>query len=43
MIYYWASHEQAFCMVYAYTKAEQGDVTPTQTRELSRVVREEFK
>jgi hypothetical protein len=29
-------------MLYAYTKAEQGDLTATQTRELSRVVREEF-
>lgn len=35
--------EEAFYMVCAYTKAEQGDLTPTQTRELSRVVREEFK
>lgn len=30
-------------MVYAYTKAEQGDLTPNQTRQLARVVREEFK
>src|SRR3990170_8802622 len=43
VIYYWASNEQAFYMVYAYTKADQGDLTPKQTRELSRVVREEFK
>ena len=33
----------ALYMVYAYTKVEQGDLTPTQTRQLSRVVREEFK
>ena len=43
VIYYWAPSEQAFYMVYAYTKAEQGDLTPTQTRQLSRLVREEFK
>jgi len=43
VIYYWASSERAFYMVYAYTKTEQGDLTPTQTRELGRVVREEFK
>src|SRR3990170_1724586 len=43
VIYYWASNEQAFYMVYAYTKAEQDDLTPKQTRELSRVVHEEFK
>ena len=43
VIYYWAPNEQAFYMVYACTKAEQGDLTPAQTRELGRVVREEFK
>ena len=43
VIYYWAPKEQAFYMLYAYTKAEQGDLTAMQTRELSRVVREEFK
>ena len=43
VIYYWAPREQAFYMVYAYTKAEQGDLTPTQTRQLTLVVREEFK
>jgi len=30
-------------MVYAYTKSEQGDLTPAQARRLSRVVQEEFK
>ena len=43
VIYYWAPGEQAFYMVYAYTKAEQGDLTPTQTRQLSLLVREAFK
>jgi mRNA-degrading endonuclease RelE of RelBE toxin-antitoxin system len=43
VIYYWVSKERAFYMLYAYTEAEQGDLTATQTRELSRVVREEFK
>ena len=43
VIYYWAPGEQAFYMVYAYTKTEQGDLTPTQTRQLSLLVREEFK
>ena len=43
VIYYWARRDQAFYMVYAYTKSEQGDLTPAQTRQLSRVVREEFK
>ena len=43
VIYYWASGEQAFYMLYACTKSEQGDLTATQARQLSRVVREEFK
>jgi hypothetical protein len=43
VIYYWAPCDQAFYLVYAYTKAEQGDLTPAQTRQLGRVVREEFK
>ena len=43
VIYYWAAGEQAFYMLYAYTKSEQGDLTAAQTRQLSRVVREEFK
>ncbi len=43
VIYYWAPSDRAFYMVYVYTKSEQGDLTPAQTRQLSRVVREEFK
>jgi hypothetical protein len=43
MIYYWAPAERAFYMLYAYTKAEQGDLTPAQARALGRLVREEFK
>ena len=43
VIYYWAPGEQAFYMLYAYTKSEQGDLTAAQTRQLGQVVREEFK
>jgi len=43
VIYYWAPRERAFYMLYAYTKAEQGDLTSAQTRMLGRLVREEFK
>jgi hypothetical protein len=43
VIYYWAPAEEAFYMLYVYTKAEQGDLTPLQTRQLGRLVREEFK
>ena len=42
VIYYWAPREGAFYMLYVYTKADQGDLTPAQTRQLARVVREEF-
>jgi hypothetical protein len=43
VIYYWAPVEQAFYMVYAFTKTDQGDLTPAQTRALGRLVQEEFK
>ncbi len=43
VIYFWAPADQAFYMLYAYTKSAQGDLTPAQTRQLGRVVREEFK
>lgn len=42
VIYFWAPAETAFYMLYVYTKAEQGDLTATQTRLLGRLVREEF-
>jgi len=42
VIYYWAPGEQTFYMLYAYAKSEQGDLTAAQTRQLSRIVREEF-
>jgi hypothetical protein len=43
VIYYWAPGDQAFYMLYGYTKSEQGDFTAAQVRQLGRVVREEFK
>jgi hypothetical protein len=43
VIYYWAPAEPAFYMLYAYTKADQGDLTPAQIRALGRLVRQEFK
>jgi mRNA-degrading endonuclease RelE of RelBE toxin-antitoxin system len=43
VIYYWAPVERAFYMLYAYSRTEQGDLTPAQTRVLGRLVREEFK
>ncbi len=43
VIYYWAPAESAFYMLYAYSKNEQDDLTPTQARQLGQLVREEFK
>lgn len=43
VIYFWAPVERAFFMLYVYSKTEQGDLTPAQTRVLGRLVREEFK
>ena len=43
VIYVWAPRDQIFYMLYAYTKSEQGDLTAAQTRQLGRLVREEFK
>ena len=42
VIYYWAPSDRVFYMLYVYTKSAQGDLTPAQTRQLSRAVREEF-
>lgn len=43
IIYYWTPTARVVYMLYAYAKNEQGDLTPTQTRTLGRLVREEFK
>jgi hypothetical protein len=43
VIYYWASAERAFYMLYCYAKNEQGDLTPAQAKVLGRLVRGEFK
>ena len=43
VIYYWAPAEQVVYMLFVYAKSEQGDLTADQTRQLGRLVREEFK
>ncbi len=43
VIYYWASREETFYMLYAYSKNQQGDLSATQIRTWSRLVREELK
>jgi mRNA-degrading endonuclease RelE of RelBE toxin-antitoxin system len=43
VIYYWAVSDDVCLMLYLYAKNEQGDLTAAQTRELARLVREEFR
>ncbi|MFC1559249.1 type II toxin-antitoxin system RelE/ParE family toxin [Gemmatimonadota bacterium] len=43
VIYYWYVEGGLLYMVYAYAKADQGDLTPPQIRKLAQLVREEFK
>ena len=43
VIYYWTPAERTFYMLFAYSKNEQGDLTPAQARLLGQLVREEFK
>ncbi len=43
VIYYWAPVDQVFYMLFVYSKSDQGDLTAQQTRQLGRLVREEFK
>lgn len=42
-VIYWSPTEEAFYMLYAYAKNEQGDLTAAQTRALGLLAREEFK
>jgi hypothetical protein len=43
VIYYWAPADQVFYVLFVYSKSDQGDLTAEQTRQLGRLVREEFK
>ena len=43
VIYYWAQTEHVIYMLFVYSGLEQGDVSAEQTRQLGRLVREEFK
>lgn len=42
-IYYWNKEEETIYMLLVYTKSQQEDLTATQLKVLSRLVREEFK
>jgi hypothetical protein len=43
VIYYWVGSEDAFYMLRAYRKSQRDDLTPSQLKILSRLVREEFR
>ena len=42
MIYYWAVRRDVILLLYAYPKNVTGNLTPRQTAELAKVVKEEF-
>jgi mRNA-degrading endonuclease RelE of RelBE toxin-antitoxin system len=43
IIYYWDKPAETFFMLFAYTKQEQGDLTPKQVKILGQLIRKEFK
>ena len=43
VIYYWDKKKETIYMLLIYAKSKQGDLTPSQAKLLSRLVREEFK
>ena len=43
VIYYWDEKEETFYMLLAYAKSKQEDLTPTQMKVLTKLVKEEFK
>lgn len=43
VIYFWDKDGEAIYMLFVYPKSEQEDLTPTQLRILSKLVREELK
>lgn len=43
VIYYWAVQKNVILLLYAYAKNVAVNLTPKQTAQLAKVVREEFK
>ena len=43
VIYYWDENQETFYMLLAYAKSKQEDLTPTQMKVLTKLVREELK
>jgi hypothetical protein len=42
IIYYWAARKHVILLLYAYPKNVAANLTPTQTAQLAKAVREEF-
>ena len=43
VIYYWDKKQETFYMLLAYAKSKQEDLTPTQMKVLTKLVKEELK
>lgn len=43
VFYYWAPQDERIYMIYVIEKSRQVDLTPSQAKELGRVIREELK
>ena len=43
VIYYWDKKQETFYMLLAYTKSKQEDLTPTQMKVLTKLLKEELK
>ncbi len=43
VIYYWDKKHETFYMLLAYAKSKQEDLTPTQMKVLTKLVKEELK
>ena len=43
VIYYWDKKHETFYMLLAYAKSKQEDLTPTQMKILTKLVKEELK
>ena len=43
VLYYWDKEPETVFLLFVYRKSKQADLTPSQTRALGRLIREELK
>lgn len=43
ILYYWAKEQETVYLLLVYGKSKQADLTPSQAKELGRLIREELK